>query len=214
MFPDGGGKVLRLHKPHVLAAGVGQNVAEGMHPAPPFGREGDVVRRIIHLRLHSWAGLESLHGQLRRVRPEHTQPVPHDRVAALETQPAQLLVQADRRDVRIALQQLGDVIGEWVQHAGPSRALHFHRFCPVLFVTRQHAGRALASDSQQFGDAPLRSTSVVQADDFVARRFLHVRSSSPTKSRLSAATDPASRASRWKRGNKITRSSGVSPVRP
>jgi hypothetical protein len=33
----------------------------------------------------------------------------------LETQPAQFLVLADSRDVRIALQQLGDVIGEWVQ---------------------------------------------------------------------------------------------------
>src|SRR5258708_30705916 len=81
-------------------------------------------------------------------------------------------MQADRRDVRIALQQLGDVIGEWVQHAGPSRALHFHRFCSLLFVTRQHAGHTFAGDSQQFGDAPLRSTSVAQSDDLVCRLLL------------------------------------------
>jgi hypothetical protein len=72
----------------------------------------------------------------------------------LETQPAQLFMQGDRRDVRKALKQLGDVIGEWVQHAWPSRALHFHRFRSVLFVTRQHAGHAFAGDSQQFGEAP------------------------------------------------------------
>jgi hypothetical protein len=195
VFPDGGGKVLCLHKSHVLAAGVGQNVAEGMHPATPFGSEGDVVRRIIHLCLHSWTGFESLHWQFRRVRPEHTQSVPHDRVAALEAQPAQLLMQANRRDVRIALQQLCDVIGEGVQHAGPSRALRFHRLRSMLFVARQHAAHALAGDSQQFCDAALRSTSVVQADDLVACRFPHARSSSPTKSWLNAATDPASRAS-------------------
>jgi hypothetical protein len=29
----------------------------------PFGGEGDVVRRIIHLCLHSWTGLEAPHGQ-------------------------------------------------------------------------------------------------------------------------------------------------------
>jgi hypothetical protein len=57
--------------------------------------------------MDSWTRLESLYGQFRRVRPDHAQPVPHDRVMALETQPAQLLMQADRRDVRIALQQLG-----------------------------------------------------------------------------------------------------------
>src|ERR1017187_5343905 len=214
VFPDGGGKVLCLHKPHVLAAGVGQNVAEGMHPAAPFGRESDVVGRIVHLCWHSWTRLKSPHGQFRRTGPQRPQPVPHDRVATLEAEPAQLLVQADRRDVRIALQQLGNVIGEWVQHAGTSPALPLHPFCPVLFVTHQHTGHAVAGDSQQFGDAALRSTAVVQADDLVACRFPHARSSSLTKSRLNAATDPASRASLWKRGSKITRSSGVSPVRP
>jgi len=76
-----------------------------------------------------------------------------------------------------------------------ARALHFHRCCSVLFVIHQHAGHALAGDSQQFGDAALRSPSVVQAHDLVACGFPHARSNSPKKSRLNAATDPASRAS-------------------
>ena len=106
------------------------------------------------------------------------------------------------------------MIGEWVQHACSSRALHFHRTGPALFGIRQHAAHALAGDSQELGDAALRCTAVVQADDLVARRLLHARSNSPTKSWLSVATDPASRASLWKRGNRIARSSSVSPVRP
>lgn len=68
-----------------------------MYAATPFGGERDIVRRIIHLALHPWTGFESLHGKFRRVRPEHTQPLPHDRVVTLETQPAQLFMQADRR---------------------------------------------------------------------------------------------------------------------
>src|SRR6476659_261397 len=106
-----------------------------MYPTTPFGGERDIVRRIIPLALHSWTGFESLRGQFQRMWPEPTQPLPHDRVVTLETPPAQLLMQMDRRDIRIALQQLCKVIGEWVQHARPSRMFHFHRFCSVLFVT-------------------------------------------------------------------------------
>src|SRR5258708_23100496 len=71
--------------------------------------------------MHSWTRLKSPHGQFRRVRPEHTQPLPHDRVVTLETQPTQLLLQPDRSDVRLALQQLCDTIVEAVQPARPSR---------------------------------------------------------------------------------------------
>jgi len=39
------------------------------------------------------------------------------------------------------------VIGERVQQTRPSRALHFHGFCSVLFVTHQRAGHAFAGDS-------------------------------------------------------------------
>ena len=39
VFPDGGGKVLRFHEAHVLAARVTQYVTEGMHAAPAFGGE-------------------------------------------------------------------------------------------------------------------------------------------------------------------------------
>src|SRR5580692_9612452 len=96
MFPDRGGKVLCLYKPHVLAAGVRQNVTEGMHATAAFGGEPDLIGRIIHLCLHPWTRLEAAYGRFGRVRPENAQTVAHDRVVALETQAAQLLVQANR----------------------------------------------------------------------------------------------------------------------
>ena len=43
MLADGGGKVLCLHKPYILAARVSQDVAEGMHAAPALGGEGDLL---------------------------------------------------------------------------------------------------------------------------------------------------------------------------
>ena len=43
MFSQGGGQVLRFHKAHILAPGIGQNVAEGMHAAVPLGSEDDLV---------------------------------------------------------------------------------------------------------------------------------------------------------------------------
>jgi len=64
----------------------------------------------------------------------------------------------------------------------------------VIRARRAHAV-AETLDWQQLRDAALRSASVVQADNLIARDFPHARSSSLTKSRLSAATDPASRAS-------------------
>ena len=148
MFSDRGGKVLRLHKPHVLAAGVGQNVTEGMHPSTTFGGERDVVWRIIHLALHSWTRLESLYRQFRPVWPKNAQSGAHDGVAAFETQPAQFLMQANRRQIRVALQQLCDVIGVRVQHARPARALYFDHASPAMFVIHQHARHALTGDSQ------------------------------------------------------------------
>ena len=44
VFPDGGGEILCLYKPHVLAARVSQQITEGVHPAPAFSGEGNVVR--------------------------------------------------------------------------------------------------------------------------------------------------------------------------
>src|ERR1043166_8954271 len=114
----------------------------------------------------------------------------------------------------IAFQQLGDLIRKRVQQAGPAHALFFHRADAAILVCGQYPGHTLTRNAQQARNAALRSAAIVQSHDLVARELLHPCSNSPTKSWLNAATDPASRASLWKRGSRITRSSGVSPVRP
>ena len=214
MLADGGGKVLCLHKPYILAARVSQDVAEGMHAAPAFGGEGDLVRRIIHLSLQPLSRFKPLHGWFRQMRPECAQPLAHNRVAALEAQAPQLLMQPHRSEMGVAFHQLRNLIRKRVQQAGPRRALLFRGARAAILVRRQCLGHALSSNAQQARNAALRSAAIVQSHDLVARELLHRCSSSPTKSWLNAATEPASRANLWKRGSRITRSSGVSPVRP
>ena len=51
VFADGAGKVLRLHETHILPARVTQDVTESMHTPLAFGRERNVVRGVVHLRL-------------------------------------------------------------------------------------------------------------------------------------------------------------------
>src|SRR5436189_3041970 len=82
VFADGGRKILRLHKPQILAARVTQHITERMDPPAPFGRERNIIRRIIHLSLHARTGLEPLHRRLRRVRADGAQVFLHDAVAA------------------------------------------------------------------------------------------------------------------------------------
>src|SRR5256884_9353604 len=214
MFPDGGSKVLRLDEAHILAPGIGQDVAEGLHAAGSLGGEGDVVGGIIHLRLHSGSGFESLHGRLVRSRPERPQAVAHDGVATGKPLMAQLLMESHDCQVGIAFQQLRHGLLERIQPTGPSRALLLRHTRAAIFMICQYLGHRLAVDSQHPSDAPPRSAPVGQPDDLVTRFFVHRLSSSLSRSRLRAATAPASCASFRKRGDKIVRSPGVSPVRP
>ena len=196
VFSDGRGKVLCLYKPQVLPPRVTQNVAERVHPPPPFGGENDVVRRVIHLCLHSWSCLETLDRQFGQVRTKHAQPVPHDGVVTFEPQPAQFLMQANRRQVRVAFQHLCHLTFVWVQQTGPPNALLFRLSRPLLPVIRQHPRHAPATHPQLARDAALRAAAIMQSDDLVAGGLLHARrSSSPMKSCVNPATDPASRAS-------------------
>src|SRR5213078_3167975 len=104
-------------------------------------------------------------------------------------------MQSHRGQVGIALEQLRDLIRERVQQARPVRTLLFRCARAAILVIRQDAAHTLAIDSQQTCDPALRGASVMQPHDLVARGLLHRGSSSLTKSWLSAATDPASRAS-------------------
>ena len=148
------------------------------------------------------------------MRPKRAQPLAHDGVVAFETQPAQLLMQPHGGQVRIAFQQLRDLIHERVQQARPADAFLVGGPRTAILMIRQHAAYAFAVDSQQACNPALRGAPIVQPDDLVACGLLHRCFSSLTTSWLRVATDPASRASLWKRGARIVRSSAVSPVRP
>ena len=139
----------------------------------------------------------------------------HDAVAALKAQPAQFFMQADSGQIRVTFQQLRDLIRIRIQQTRPARTFAFRFSGPLAPVLLQYAVHALAVDSQLARDRSLRSAGIVQADDLVAGGFLHAAVFiSFTRSRLSAATEAASRDSFSKRGARIARSSAVSPARP
>src|SRR5580693_9935010 len=186
-----------------------------MHSPPAFSRERNVVRRIIHLTLHPRSSLEALHRSFRRVRANDAHVFLHDAVASLKAQAAQLFMQADGGQIRVAFEQLCDPIRIRVQQTRAARAFVFSFSVTVSLMFFQHAVHALAIDSQLQGDRSLRSAGITQADDLVARSFPHAAVFiSPTRSKLSAATEAASRDSFSNRGARIARSSGVSPARP
>ena len=214
VFADGSGEVLRFHEAHILATRVTQYVTERMHAAPAFGGERNVIGRIIHLRLQTWRRLEAPHRRFRRVRPQCTQPFPHDGVATCKTQLAQFFVQTHRRQIRVTFQQLRDLIGVRVEQTRPARRFLFGGAGAAFLVLAEDAEHALAMDAQQARDGALRSAGVMQPHNLVAGGFFHAVFSSFTRSLLSAATDPASRASFSKRGVSSRRSSAVRPLRP
>ena len=114
------------------------------------------------------------------MRTDRTQVVAHNRVTALEAKPAQFLMQADRCQIRVAFQQLHDLIGKGIEQTRPGRTLPFHNTGPVLFVIGQHTGQTPAGDSQLQRDAALRGPAVVQTDDLIAYGFSHRLPSPPT----------------------------------
>ena len=81
------------------------------------------------------------------MRPKRAQPLAHDGVVAFETQPAQLLMQPHGGQVRIAFQQLCDLIRERVQQARPAEAFLVRGPRTAILMIRQHAAYAFAVDS-------------------------------------------------------------------
>src|ERR1051326_2181126 len=185
-----------------------------MHPPISFRGERDLVRRKIHLALDSGSCFEPPHRCFRRPRPQRAKPFPHDGVAPLKTQPAQFLVQPHRAQIRVALQQSRNLIGIGIEQTRPESTLLFRGAGPAVLVVPEYAVYALAVDAQQARDASLRCPGVMQTHDLIASGFIHAVFSSFTRSRLSAATDLASRDSLSKRGARMRRSSAVSPARP
>src|SRR5216683_1254687 len=138
-----------------------------------------------------------------------------DAVTARETQSAKLFMQTDSGQVRVAFQQLRDLIRVRIEQTRPARASSLYFTCPAVQVFPQHAVHALAVDSQPACNRSVGSAGVVQPDDLVARHFPHAAAFiSPTRSRLREATEAASRDNFSKRGARNARSSGVNPARP
>ena len=134
MFANGRGEILALDKPHILAPRITEHVAESMHPSATLGGEGNVVGRKVHLALNSRASLKPLHGSFRRVWPHCAQMFLYDSIAALKAESLQFLVQTHRRQVRIALQQLRDLIHIRIQQTGPPRARFQLAGSPILVL--------------------------------------------------------------------------------
>ena len=137
MLANGRGEVLRLHKAHILPARVTQDVTERVHAPPAFGRERDLVRRISPSVPAPLVRFRIADRRFRCVRPHGAQMFLDDAVAARESQPAQFFMQADRGQVRVAFQQLRDLIRIRVEQSRPARALALR--------LRQPAGAGAAS---------------------------------------------------------------------
>ena len=124
-------------------------------------------------------------------------------------------MQAHRSEVRVTFQKLRDLIRIRVQQTRPARTFAFRFPGPLSLVLLQHAVHAFAVDPQLARDGSLRSARIVQANNLVVGGFPHAAVFiSLTRSRLSAATEAASRDSFSKRDARIARSSAVSPARP
>ena len=129
------------------------------------------------------------------MRPQRAQPFPHDGTGALKTKPAQLLMQSNRGQIRVALKQLRDPIRIRIEQTRPRQGVRFHDTGPAILLFLQHAGHALAIDPEHAGDTAPGTSIAAETNDFVAGDFIHAVFISLTRSRLSADTDPASRDS-------------------
>ena len=106
-----------------------------MHPPPAFRRKRDIVRRIIHLSLHSRSRLEPLHRRFRSVRPYRAQMLFHDAVAALETQSAKLFMQTDSGEIRVAFQKFFEERAKllpWIEEYSP--ITHVSKDDPPIYM--------------------------------------------------------------------------------
>jgi len=107
--------------------------------------------------MHSRSGLEPLHGRFGRAWTHRAQMFLHDAVATLETQSAKFFMQPDSGQIRVAFQQLRDLIRISVQQTRPARALAFRFASPMVLMLLQHAIHTLAVHSQQARDGSSRS---------------------------------------------------------
>lgn len=108
VFADRGGEVLGLDEMQVGPPRVTEDVAEQIDAASTFLGKVDVISAIVRLCLVPRGRLEADHRLPHGLRPQLANPLAHDGVAAGKAAAAQLLMDAHRRHVRIALEELAD----------------------------------------------------------------------------------------------------------
>jgi len=179
-------------KPQITGGAITQHITESMHAPPAFGGEG-MSYGDNHLGLHAWSGFESRTGVFGRMRSQRAQPFPHDGIGAL-TESAQFLMQSNCGQIRIALQQLRDRSAYGSSRLGRGRdsvsiTPALRSCCWPRFASRRLLRSIRATRAMLRSEAPvarrrtisLRVTSFIQCLNSLSR------------SRLRAATDPASR---------------------
>ena len=63
VLPQGGLQILGFDEAEILPPGIGQHVAEGVHPPSAFRGKVEVIGGVIHLRLLPRSGLEATTGR-------------------------------------------------------------------------------------------------------------------------------------------------------
>src|SRR2546427_2977081 len=110
--------VLTFDKVHVLAAGISEDIAEGVDTPFSLGSKIDVVGGIIHLRLDAGCGFKTVN-QLARVAAQLAQMIADNGVGAFKSKPAQFFSHPTGGDLGIAFQKLNDIFLERLQQPLP-----------------------------------------------------------------------------------------------
>src|SRR2546425_11173067 len=111
MLANRRGEVLTFDKVHVLAAGISEDIAEGVDTPFSLGSKIDVVGGIIHLRLDAGSGFKTAN-QFPRVAAQLAQMIADNGVGAFKSKPAQFFSHPNGGDLGIAFQKLNDIVLE------------------------------------------------------------------------------------------------------
>lgn len=143
--------------------------------------------------------LETDHRRVGRARPQPPEPVLHTRVAAGKALGPQRLIQPHGGHVRIALEERRDLVGIRVELTTPRPAAGQRRLRRVALalVGMDHVGHRFPIDPPHARDGPEGRAAMEPTEDL---HPFELRHAAPSKSRASAATAVASRASRANRG--------------
>ena len=143
-----------------------------MHAAPAFSGEVDIVRRVVHLRLHAGTRFEAA-DRFGLWRPERSEVIAHGGVGSLESERGQFLMQPDGRDIRIARQKRCDPVLKRIEHAFRLSFAAWQRAGSGLLVFINNAIDAFTADAERLRYTAVRGFAVPHPDDLIAHGFVH-----------------------------------------